>query len=233
MDCSPPGSSVHVISQARILEWVTTSFSRGSSWPRDQTKVSCTGWVVLDPEPHGKPHLYRAVCLLSCIQIFATPWTVALQVPLSLRFSRQEHWMAQSSKISCNFLSDKSTRSTFCSNEVTLSVRIFLDGCSWIDAGHQENQALIRSLEFSTLPSPNLFRNGREDRNEGNDWSYADETSQVWGFKELFVWWTHLHTGRVIHPNSTGVEAPALWNLPHLTFISLYLSYCSSVSFIT
>ena len=39
MDCSPPGSSVHGISQARILEWVAISFSRGSSQPRDQTQV--------------------------------------------------------------------------------------------------------------------------------------------------------------------------------------------------
>ena len=41
MDCSPPGSSVHGILQARILEWAAISFSRGSSWPRDQTRVSC------------------------------------------------------------------------------------------------------------------------------------------------------------------------------------------------
>ena len=40
MDCSPPGSSVHGILQARILEWVAISFSRGSSRPRDQTRVS-------------------------------------------------------------------------------------------------------------------------------------------------------------------------------------------------
>ena len=41
MDCSPPCSSVHGILQARILEWVAISFSRGSSWPRDGTQVSC------------------------------------------------------------------------------------------------------------------------------------------------------------------------------------------------
>ena len=40
MDCSPPGSSVHGILRARILEWVAISFSRGSSRPRDQTQVS-------------------------------------------------------------------------------------------------------------------------------------------------------------------------------------------------
>ena len=39
MKCSPPGSSVHGISQARILKWVAISFSRRSSWPRDWTCV--------------------------------------------------------------------------------------------------------------------------------------------------------------------------------------------------
>ena len=40
MDCSLPGSSIHGIFQARILEWVAISFSSGSSQPRDQTLVS-------------------------------------------------------------------------------------------------------------------------------------------------------------------------------------------------
>ena len=40
MDCGLPGSSVHGIFQARVLEWVAISFSRGSSWSRDQTQVS-------------------------------------------------------------------------------------------------------------------------------------------------------------------------------------------------
>ena len=43
VDCSLPGSFLHGILQARILEWVAISFSRGSSWPRDQTGVSCIG----------------------------------------------------------------------------------------------------------------------------------------------------------------------------------------------
>ena len=58
MDCSPLGSSVHGILQAKILEWVPISFSRGSSQPRDQTRVSCvnrrilhhcTTWEALSP----------------------------------------------------------------------------------------------------------------------------------------------------------------------------------------
>ena len=40
MDCSLPGSSVHGIVQAKILEWVAISFSRGSSQPRYRTQVS-------------------------------------------------------------------------------------------------------------------------------------------------------------------------------------------------
>ena len=47
MDCSLPGSSVHRIFQAWILEWVAMPFSRGSSWPRDQTHISCIGrWML-------------------------------------------------------------------------------------------------------------------------------------------------------------------------------------------
>ena len=41
VDCSSPGSSVHGILQERILEWVAIPFSRGSSPPRDRTRVSC------------------------------------------------------------------------------------------------------------------------------------------------------------------------------------------------
>ena len=43
MDCSPPGSSVPGIFQAKILEWVSISCSRGSFWPRDGMHVSCIG----------------------------------------------------------------------------------------------------------------------------------------------------------------------------------------------
>ena len=48
MDCSPPGSSVHGISQARILEWVAISFSRGSSRIWDRT------WCPVSPALAGR-----------------------------------------------------------------------------------------------------------------------------------------------------------------------------------
>ena len=56
MDCSPPGLSVHEILQARILEWVVIPFSRGSSWPRDQTRVSCISGRSLTVRAIMKPH---------------------------------------------------------------------------------------------------------------------------------------------------------------------------------
>ena len=67
VDCSPPGSSVHGILQARILEWVAISFSRGSSPPRDQTRVSCiagrffTIWAVREAQKqHGQRQILRS-----------------------------------------------------------------------------------------------------------------------------------------------------------------------------
>ena len=55
MDCSPPGSSVHGILQARMLGWVAISFSKGTLQPRDQTQVShiasgfLTVWATKKP----------------------------------------------------------------------------------------------------------------------------------------------------------------------------------------
>ena len=57
MDRSLPGSSAHGILQARILEWFAISISQGSSWPKDQTRVTCTGrwilyhWVTWEAKP--------------------------------------------------------------------------------------------------------------------------------------------------------------------------------------
>ena len=58
MDCSPPGSSVHGVLQARILKWVAIPSSRGSSQPKDWTQVSCikgrffTIWATRESSSH-------------------------------------------------------------------------------------------------------------------------------------------------------------------------------------
>ena len=123
----------------RIPEWVAVPFSRGSSRPMNQTRVSCiagrffTSWatreaqidVYIDIYIHiddtqlmklmqflmvvlsawwnsdGKCAIFEVNCnehmkvkmkSLSCVRLFATPWTVARQAPPSMGFSRQEYW---------------------------------------------------------------------------------------------------------------------------------------------
>ena len=98
-------------SQARILEWVAISFSRGSSWPRDWTHVSCLGSGFFTSEPPGKPlniytHILTSVvldpavyiegCCISyhraCSSVLCFPiypsvlWWWEIQLPLLLLF---------------------------------------------------------------------------------------------------------------------------------------------------
>ena len=94
-DCSPPGSSVRGILQARILEWVAVPSSRGSSWPRDRTPISrFLHWqaVSLPLAPPGKAQWlsiqFSSVQSLSRVWLFATPWTAARQASLFITNSR-------------------------------------------------------------------------------------------------------------------------------------------------
>ena len=102
MDCSPPGSLVHGILQMRILEWVTIPFPRGSSQPGIEPvfpapPALADGFLPLVPpgKPVIKPYTASRMLLLSRfsrVRLWATPQTAAHQAPLSLGFSRQEHW---------------------------------------------------------------------------------------------------------------------------------------------
>ena len=74
MDYSPPGSFVHGISQARILEWVDVSSSRGSSQPRDWTHVSCIAGTFFTTKPPGK-HTPSS----RMIQMRVIPWGAHVQ----------------------------------------------------------------------------------------------------------------------------------------------------------
>ena len=58
VDCSPPGSSVHRILQARILESVAMPSSRGSSQPRDQTQVFRIAGILYHLMPFSKRHYH-------------------------------------------------------------------------------------------------------------------------------------------------------------------------------
>ena len=63
MDCNPRGSSVQGILQARILEWVAISFSRGFSQPRDWTWVSCFAGRLYQLNQQGSPYYRETIAL--------------------------------------------------------------------------------------------------------------------------------------------------------------------------
>ena len=129
VDCSLPGSSVHGIFQARVLEWGAIAFSMSMSTepqtrgPTEQyTVVSFTGsrdknvkvnfmrdiiglsglniakliWMgqIVLLSACGYQVLKVKAKSLSCVRLFATPWTVAYHAPPSMGFSRQEYWSA-------------------------------------------------------------------------------------------------------------------------------------------
>ena len=85
MDCRPPGSSVHGILQARILEWVAISFSRGSSWPRNRIWISCTAGIVFT---NGATR--EAQKSLSHVRLFETPWTIQSMEFSRLKYGKEE-----------------------------------------------------------------------------------------------------------------------------------------------
>ena len=69
-ELSPPGSSLHGISQARVLEWVAISFSRGSSWPRDWTHISCVSCIGRQIIYHCAQYLFSFSSLLQSQNFF-------------------------------------------------------------------------------------------------------------------------------------------------------------------
>ena len=93
------GSFVHGILQARTLQWVAISFSRGSSQPRDWTWVLCiTGRLFTIWATREAQDILMCALSLSRVQLFVTPWTAAHQAPLSMGFSRQN------TGVGCHFL---------------------------------------------------------------------------------------------------------------------------------
>ena len=78
MGCSPPGSSVHGIFQARIQQWVAISSSRGSPRPRDRTHVSCIFCIRRIPPSHLSLGMGSANKFPS--QKFISMWSIASNI---------------------------------------------------------------------------------------------------------------------------------------------------------
>ena len=82
IDCSLPGSSSHGISQARVLEWIAITFSRGPSWPRNQTCMSCISCI-------GRQILYH----WATWEALGIPnWAYCFLSLYSLSFLRAQLW---------------------------------------------------------------------------------------------------------------------------------------------
>ena len=132
MDCRLPGSSIHGILQARVLEWVAIFFSITNPAATAKSLQSClTLCDPIDSSPPGSPvpGILQARTLewvavsfsnagkwkmkvksLSRVGLLATPWTTAYQAPPSTGFSRQEYWSGvplpslSSVLLDCNFI---------------------------------------------------------------------------------------------------------------------------------
>ena len=99
VDCSLPGFSVHGILQARILERVAIPFSKGSSWPRDRTQVSCfaggffTIWATKEARKcvytctHTNIYIYLHTLYICIILKTISSNHELMQIPLILAFS--------------------------------------------------------------------------------------------------------------------------------------------------
>ena len=97
MDYSPPGSSVHGISQARIVEWVVISFSRGSSRPRDRNCVSCVADGFFITQPPGKPRCPGTSCSMvhAPWHVDHSSWQGIEPVPPAMEAQSLSHWTAR------------------------------------------------------------------------------------------------------------------------------------------
>ena len=153
MDCSPPDSSVHALSQARILQWiaisqakivgwVAISFSRQSSRPRDGFPIWCIARRILYLWTNNR----IVVQWLSGAQLFVTPWTAALQASLSFTISR-------------SLLELMSVESMRPSNHLILflflllpwilpSIRVFAKNWLFVSGGHLEPQLQHQSFQW-------------------------------------------------------------------------------------
>ena len=166
MDHSPPGPSFHGILQARILEFIAISFSRGSSQPRDRNQVSHTAgrlftiWAAREAQLWGKCNLtLSSVQSLSRVQLFATPWITAHQASLSITNSRSllklmsiESEMPSNHLILCHPL--------LLLPPIPPSIRVFFQ---WVNSSHEVTKVLEFQLQhqsFQWTPRTYLLQDG-------------------------------------------------------------------------
>ena len=112
IDCSPPSSSVHVIFQVGILEWVAISFSRRSSWSKDWMHISCVSyigrWILHLLSHQGSPNTPVCTQMWTCASFSCILLTEAHSGKF---FIRQELWVSlKRNKISIDCGKQRSER---------------------------------------------------------------------------------------------------------------------------
>ena len=162
VDCSLPGSFVHGILQARILEWVAISFSRGSSRPKDQTRSPALEAGVLTSEPPGKPIRHYSVqfssvaqsCLTLCDPVNRTMLDLSVHHQL-LEFTQTHvHRVGDPIQPSDPLLSPSSPAPNPSQHQ-----SIF----QWVNSSHEVAKVLEFQLQhhsFQRTPRTDLLQNG-------------------------------------------------------------------------
>ena len=145
VDCSPPGCSVHGILQARVLEWVAISFSRGSSRPRDRTPISyifCIGRQLLYHWRHlGGPSWETLVCnFLSCFAMSLWGFRIKIMPPCPLA-TRSVPFILYFTKVCINFVLLLSMFDQF--RLVTWSCPTLCDPMDWSMPGFPVHHQLL------------------------------------------------------------------------------------------
>ena len=117
MDCSSPGSSVHGIPQARILERVVIPFSRGSSWPRDQI-LPC---VTSGQQPQGTSHVHSSRQTNPCLEGY------------TFNLSDQDGYLPLNHRILSDLITSHKTEwvSAVTNRVATFMLQLFLSTLMW------------------------------------------------------------------------------------------------------
>ena len=151
MDCSLPRSCVHGISQARALEWIAISFSRGSSQPRDWTWVSGIVRQILYHWPTREaPSLciqFSLVQSLSCVWLFVTPWTHSMPgLPV-------HHQLPQSTQTHVHCVGDaiQSSHPLSSPSPPALNLSQHQGLFQWVSSPHQVTKVLEFQLQHQSF----------------------------------------------------------------------------------
>ena len=227
-DCSLPGSSIHGISQAGILEWVAIFFSRGFSWPRDWTRVSCWAGGFFTTESPGKLSFFFIMLIktFSPIKIFiykslCTPENHMRSGSLSVHLLMCLQWLQFS--VDKYLLSNeyKSFKDPFNSNSWIRNEK-WATKCP--TSGHSSQS---RDSELHTLEKNELLVTEKEDgywdSGEKNSPQYKPWENLVWLFRRTdlmktgakiasVTWYTlRIQTQRLLRPYPGFIGIKFFW----------------------